>query len=289
MGPDGERHDIFRRIVRAIAPDVVCLQEVIGPGTDEKLTTMMNRWLPMEGRSWHVHHASDNVILSRYPLRHRTEELPVPFPLPHVGLPDYRYGQAMCLVDLPGKNQADLYLVAMHNKSRGGEENVQMRQRQSDSIVRHLREVRTASWFRDRTPIVILGDMNVLAVEPADPTFHLTTLLTGNILNEDEFGADTPIDYDRSNLIEVKPRHNGREKEFYTWRQDDSPFPPGALDRIIYSDSVLKATHSFILNTTTMAESELSASGLLKSDVLWRSESGHFDHLPMVVDFVERE
>ena len=127
--------------------------------------------------------------------------------------------------------------------------------------------------------------MNVLAVKPADPTLHLTTLLTGNIVDEEAYGADFPLDWDGSHLVEAKPRHNSREKEFYTWREDQTPFPPGALDRIIYTDSVLVLNHSYVLNTTHMTPQELSEVGLLATDVLWENEPGNFDHLPLVVDF----
>lgn len=131
----------------------------------------------------------------------------------------------------------------------------------------------------------ILGDMNVLASEPADPAHHLTTLLTGNIVDEKAFGPDFPLDWDGTNLIEVKPRHNAREKDFYTWRVDDLPFPPGALDRIIYTVSVLSVNHSFVLNTTIMTRQELDDNGLLSTDALWDGKAGNFDHLPLVADF----
>lgn len=89
-----------------------------------------------------------------------------------------------------------------------------------------------------------------------------------------------------SYLLEVKPRHNGREKDWYTWRVDEDRFPPGALDRIVYTDSVLQVRSSFVLNTTTMTEGELARSGLQATDVLKGAVPGRFDHLPLVADFV---
>ena len=35
--------------------------------------------------------------------------------------------------------------------------------------------------------------------------------------------------------------------ENYTWRNDTDPFNPGALDRIIYLDSVLSVENAFVL------------------------------------------
>jgi endonuclease/exonuclease/phosphatase family metal-dependent hydrolase len=286
--PDGKRYESFGRILRAVNPDLVCLQEVFDDLN--QLPQIMQRHLPQAGRQqWHVHSATDNAVVSRFPLRLRERELPIPFPIPQAGLPDYHYGQAMCLVDLPDEQaDRDCYVIAMHNKSHGGDENVRLRQRQSDSIVRWIRGVRSngnAVPIGDNTPILILGDMNVLAVEPADAAHHLTTLLTGNIVDEKTFGPDCKLDWDDTNLVEVKPRHNSREKEFYTWRIDDTPFPPGALDRILYTDSVLSVNHSFVLNTTTMTKQELEESGLQRTDVLWEGEPGNYDHMPLVADF----
>jgi endonuclease/exonuclease/phosphatase family metal-dependent hydrolase len=248
----------------------------------------MQRIVPLENdRSWQIHVASDNAIVSRFPLRVCEQELPVPFPLP--GIPNFRYGQGMCLIDVPDEqSDRDFYVIAMHNKSRGGEENIRRRQRQSDAIVRWIRKLKQSdnSSVPHGTPLLIAGDMNVYAAEPTDPAHHLITLLTGNIIDEETYGPDCQLDWDDTRLVEVKPRHNSRRKEFYTWREDKSSFAPGALDRMIYTDSVVSVNHSFVLNTTTMTDVELNESGLVKEDVLWEGQPGNFDHLPLVADFV---
>ena len=79
LPPDGVRHESFARIVRAIDPDVIALQEVILPDLVEELTRLMNRHIPLEdGKSWHVHTVSDNALISRYPIQWRGGELAVP-------------------------------------------------------------------------------------------------------------------------------------------------------------------------------------------------------------------
>ena len=284
------RYNSFRRIVRAIEPDVICLQEVI---RGDELGPLMQKHLPLNGeQAWHVHAAGDNAVVSRFPLQLRQEEMPVPFPIPRAGLPDFAYGQAMCLVDIPDEqSDKDFYIIAMHNKSRSDDKSIRLRERQSDSIVRWIRNLKLSKnqhSISQGTPLLIAGDMNVLASEPMDPAHHLTTLLTGNIVDEATFGPDCPLDWDGTYLIEVKPKHNSRQKEFYTWRVDQSPYAPGALDRMIYTDSVLMVKHSFVLNTTAMTEAELKESGLLKTDVLWEGQPGNFDHMPLVADFVIR-
>jgi hypothetical protein len=219
-------------------------------------------------------------------LRLRDGELVFRYPYPNLGLPDFQYGYATALVDIPGdSSHADLYVVAMHNKSGAGEENVALRQLQSDSIARWVRDLRDsdrATAISDSTPIVILGDMNVVRDASTQP---FDTLMSGNIIDATAFGPDFDIDWDGTDLADAKPSHNAKGEHFYTWRYDETPFDPGVLDRIIYTDSVLSVNQSFILNTTTMSADELTELDLLESDVLFRGEAGFYDHLPLIVDF----
>ena len=288
LPPDGVRHESFVRIVRAMDPDVIALQEVVAPGVVEKLTQQMNRHVPLaDGKSWQVHTVSDNALISRYPMQHQNGELAAPYPLPEWGLPDFHFGYASALVDLPESfGGADLYVVAMHNKSGASRENVQLRQIQSDSIVRWMRNLRApdrADVFLENTPIVILGDMNVV---PDASTQPLETLLIGDIVDEGTFGPDFRIDWDGTGMADARPSHNGEEQIYYTWRNDDLPFAPSALDRIIFTDSVMSVRQRFVLNTMMMSAEELAGLGLQKSDVLYGGNPREYDHLPLVVDFV---
>ncbi|MDH3337213.1 MAG: endonuclease/exonuclease/phosphatase family protein [Gammaproteobacteria bacterium] len=285
--PDGVRRESFARIVRAIDPDIIGLQEVMKPGLAEQLTELMNRYVPLEdGISWQVHAVADNAIISRYPMRQQSGELVVPFPIPELGLPDFHFGYASALVDLPAKfGGADLYLLAMHNKSGAEREDVRLRQMQSDAIVRWLRNLRgsdQASTISDNTPIVILGDLNVVPNASLQP---FETLLSGDIADEETFGPDFRIDWDGTDLADARPSHNSRGRSFYTWRNDDLPFAPSALDRIIFTDSVLSVRQRFVLNTMTLSAEELANLGLQKFDVLYGGNASHYDHLPLVTDF----
>ena len=269
-------------------PDVIALQEIMKPGVVGKLTQLMNRYVPLEdGQSWWVHIVADNALISRYPMRQKSGELVVPYPYPEFGLPGFHYGYASALVDLPEKfGAADLYVIAMHNKSGAGRENVQLRQIQSDSMVRWIRNLRDseeANSIPDNTPIIILGDMNVV---PGVSMRPFDTLVTGDIADEKTFGPDFRIDWDGTDMADAKPSHNAMGREYYTWRNDKLPFAPSALDRIIYTDSVASVRQRFIVNTVTMSGEELAGLGLQKSDVLYGGEADYYDHLPLVVDFV---
>ncbi|MBT5928393.1 MAG: hypothetical protein HOH33_17455 [Verrucomicrobia bacterium] len=287
--PDEKRHKSFERIIKAVQPDIICLQEV-NPMNARSLIQLMDRLLPLEEpHQWHVHSApnTDLIIASRYPLRRREYEYVIPVKAIH---PDFHLGQIMCLVDLPdARNLPDLYLMTAHFRSGP---NIESRQMQADSIVSKLRQLhkkKHPNALPTGTPIIILGDLNVYASTPDDPAQHLSTLLTGNVVDEVKFGADMLPDWDETFLMEVKPRHNGREKNWYTWRDDNKQFAPGALDRVIYTDSVMGVQNSFVLNTTIMSSSELNQSGLLTEDVLRSEKTGDFDHLPVVTDFVFKQ
>ncbi len=290
LPPDGVRHESFARIVRAIEPDVIGLQEVMLPDQAEILVQLMNRYVPLEsGESWQVHTVADNALISRFALRQRSGELVVRYPYPELGLPDFHYGYAAALVDIPDHlGGTDIYVVAMHNKSGGGEENVRLRQLQSDAIARWLRDLRKpghTSSISDNTPVVILGDMNVV---PSAPMRPFETLVTGDIADEDTFGPDFRIDWDGTDMADARPSHNAKEQSYYTWRNDNLSFAPSALDRILFTDSVMSVSQRFVLNTMTMSTDELASLGLRKSDVMFDQEAGYYDHLPLVADFTLR-
>jgi len=290
LPPDGARHESFARIVRAIEPDVIGLQEMMFPDQADILAQLMNRYVPLEkGQSWQVHIVADNALISRFALRQRSGELVVRYPYPELGLPDFHYGYAAALIDIPDHlGGTDIYVVAMHNKSGGGEENVRLRQLQSDAIARWLRDLRKpghTSSLSDNTPVVILGDMNVV---PGAPMRPFETLVTGDIADEDTFGPDFRIDWDGTDMADVRPSHNAKEQSYYTWRNDNLSFAPSALDRILFTDSVMSVSRRFVLNTMTMSTDELASIGLQKSDVMFDQEAGYYDHLPLVADFTLR-
>jgi hypothetical protein len=229
------------------------------------------------------------MLISRFPLQRTAGELVAKYPYPELGVPDFHYGYATALLKRhDSQSDPGFYVVAMHNKSGVGEENERLRQLQSDSIARWIRNVRDADSpvaLATGTPIVILGDMNVLTNASLQP---FETLLTGNIVDEANFGPDFDIDWDGTDLADARPSHNGRGEHFYTWRYDDTPFDPGALDRVIYTDSVLLIKQSIVLDTTTLPADDLSSAGLLRTDVLFGGKPGYFDHLPLIVDFSVR-
>ena len=190
----------------------------------------------------------------------------------------------MALVDLPDALfDGDLYVINTHFKCCGDEGNDPLRQQQADSIVSWMRDARSpggALTLPVDTGIVVVGDLNMIAsFQP------VATLLNGDVLDELQYGPDAPPDWDGGGNVDLQARHNGRETFDYTWRNDASPFAPGRLDYVTYSDSVLRRANAFVLNTMLMAPDELAAAGLQAGDVARNGSQGDYDHLPIVVDF----
>jgi endonuclease/exonuclease/phosphatase family metal-dependent hydrolase len=195
-----------------------------------------------------------------------------------------RRGHAAALIELPRQDYSrDLYVICAHFQSKAGPAERLLRQRQSDAIVAWIRDAKSADGeitLPQGTPFVVLGDLNVID----HPSSSLNTLLTGHIADEQAFGPDIRPDWDGSNLTAALPHHNESGSETYTWRDDTQPFPPGALDRIVYSDSVITVARSFVLNTMRMTDGALHRAGLHATDVMRDPANGIYDHLPVVAD-----
>ena len=65
----------------------------------------------------------------------------------------------------------------------------------------------------------------------------------------------------------------------FTWYSAESSFPPGRLDYIFITDSVLEVEREFVLFTPAMSDAELARYDLRAEDALSAS-----DHLPVVAD-----
>ena len=111
------------------------------------------------------------------------------------------------------------------------------------------------------------------------------TLLEGRLLRDG--ATDTPRgpDWNAAALVDALPLHNGRGPESYTYRDANPQLVPGQLDRVLFTGSVLEARNKFVLNTRALSESELADTGLQRDDSVLDPAKGHYDHLPVVVDF----
>jgi endonuclease/exonuclease/phosphatase family metal-dependent hydrolase len=267
---DADRAAAVARVLRAVDPDIVCLQEI--RRSAEETRDLIASILPLEDGQWYAHKGADCVIVSKWPLRLQAEATE----------PAGERDLCMALVDLPRDGATgDLYILNNHYKCCGGYENDFQRQQQSDAIIAWMRDAMEeggAITLRPGTPMLVLGDLNI--VGGPDP---IDTLITGDIRDNNTYGPDTAPDWDGTYATDARPTHNAASSDAYTWRNDDSEFPPGRLDYIIYTDSVLQVVHGFVLNTTEMSPDQLGNAGLERLDVT-RLSAGNFDHLPLIVD-----
>ena len=249
----------FRRVIRALQPDVVCLQEA-SRGADAA-AALMNSVLPLgTGGPWQAHAILDNVILTRFALTHRSEDV--------VSVGERRRGHATGLVDLPSQFDADLYIICAHFESRSGEDRLRLRNLHAQAVVDRIADARTAGGAVDlprNTGFVVLGDLNVVD----SPAPYIERLVAAG-------------------LTDLLPRHNTRGVDVYTWRVDVGRFPPNALDRILLGGESLHVEKSFVLNTTIMTFEELQSWNLRSIDVMRNPHAGLHDHLPVVADLVPR-
>jgi len=270
----------FDRILIALDPDAVVMQEFVDTITTNDVINRFNAILPIAGGgSWQVHFGLlggiRTVIISRHPLlMTRVDTIPAS---------DTR-GVTIALVDLPDADYAtDVYLMGVHLKccgNPGGSEDAD-RQNSADAMANWLGDARgVARPSGDNvvlpadTPILMLGDFNMVG----GPQPELT-LTTGDIQDEGVYGSDVKGDWDNSDVTNLMPQ-DPFTGDTFTW-QGSASFPPSALDRIFHTDSVTFIANSFILNTNTMSAPALAAAGLQAGDTLPQNTS---DHLPVVVD-----
>lgn len=250
---DNSRSDAFRRQLQAINPDVICLQEVrdfTGTATRDRVS----QWLPGE---WFQRKSSfGNVVtLSRYPL------------LESEGMD----GNQAHLIEVSGQ---EVLIINMHLPCC---DNNADRQREVDNIMDYIRDAREGGndfQIADGTPIIIMGDSNLVGLRAQQQT-----LLTGDILNNSQFGPDFAPDWDGSNLDDAKPLATGTPYT-KTWYNPFGSFSSGRLDYIIYTGSVLQLENTFALSTRDMAPADRQQYGLSFADTENAS-----DHLPTVADF----
>jgi endonuclease/exonuclease/phosphatase family metal-dependent hydrolase len=235
---DGEAVDVsastrpaqFARVLRALKPDVLCLQQVTESGA--RSAALVNHILPLsDGKSWQAHSAVDTVILSRFSISGRAAG--------EVGGERPR-GHAIAMIDTPA---TELYLICAHFQSSDDREDVPQRRQQAEMIASTIRQAKAGGGaipLRARTPFMVLGDFNAIP----GATLFVDALVTGKAPYPTADKRTEGLDWDHAWLTDALPRHNASGSKRYTWRNDLEQFPPGILDRILYSDSVLASPQS---------------------------------------------
>jgi hypothetical protein len=246
------------RVLSALDPDVICFQELYNVSASQT-AALVEGFLPSAGGEvWHAAKEFDNIVVSRFPV-----------------LDQWAIDANLAvLLDAVAVLGHDILLVCAHLPCCTNDSG---RQEESDAIMQFFRDAMTAGGQVDvanGTVFMITGDLNLVG-----ESRQLTTLLTGDILDNGAYGPDFNPDWDGTALADViSPQTEMRFA--YTWRNDFSTFAPGRLDFIIHSDSEIQLANHFIVYTPEMSAAQRSQYGLQSDDVPTVS-----DHLPHVADF----
>lgn len=260
---DPDRIPGLERIFTAISPDIITINECWNT-SQSTAQEFLNSNLPTGTEmGWYTNKMDEaNITASRYPILQSWLVLP---------------GRRLtaCLIDLPDIYKNDILVVSAHLKCCDGD---YTRQLEADAFVSFILDAKTTGGDIDlpeNTPFVLMGDLNLVGLSQ-----QLKTLLYGDIQNTNTFGPGAPPDWDDSNLEDLISRQTDKRMA-YTWRNDWGSYPPGRLDFMIYTNSVMEVDKAFTLQTEVMPQERLDLYGLLEFDT--RTSS---DHFPKVADFI---
>ncbi|MFC2083963.1 endonuclease/exonuclease/phosphatase family protein [Bacteroidota bacterium] len=258
-------YDNYSRIFNAIEPDIIGFQEIYNHSSQET-ADLIETIIPLDSnRIWYNEKIDDLIVVSKFPIKWATGI---------EGLYGNRANFAV-LIDIRQKYESDLLLINAHPPCCDNNEN---RQNEFDMMMAFVRDLKNGTGqfvIEQNTPIIIVGDMNLVGYYQQQKT-----LLTGDIYDNENYGRDFDPDWDSTALEDTKPFSTDLPLTF-TWYSENSTYCPGRLDYIVSTNSVLEEKNSYVLFTKYMNPDTLNEYGLLPEDVVEAS-----DHLPLVADFV---
>ncbi|MBT6982288.1 MAG: T9SS type A sorting domain-containing protein [Candidatus Marinimicrobia bacterium] len=254
---EADRQPKFKRIIQALDPDVIALQE----HTDwDQIDDIIQSWFPQE--IWHASWTyGDLVVLSRFPILNDANLI--------------SSERTMCaLLDTEEELGKNLLVINSHLSCCANNDGRQQQVDEFASVWRNWITNSDGPFNLDfETPFVHVGDFNFVGYRQ-----QVETLRIGDIVDENEYGDDFPPDWDASNIVDLFSRHT-HKRMGYTWRSDGSSFNPGKLDYIFYSDATIDTGKHYILNTLALDDETLAGYGLE-----WEDTQEASDHLPRVFD-----
>ncbi len=249
----------YQRILSALSPDVIGFSECV-TSTAAQVKTKLDTWIPIGGSGWNtVKDDYDMVIASRWPITQSWPSLTRQF---------------AALIDLPSSYATDLLITAAHLNCCTADAT---RQNQADEYVRFVQDAKNAGGaftLPANTPMAYAGDLNSVGYVQ-----QMTTLLTGDIVNNATYGADGPMDWDGTAAASAELEQTDARMA-YTWRSSTSAYPSGRLDHLFFTDAAMGLAKSFTLRTEVMPPATLTALGLNATDASTAS-----DHFPITADF----
>ena len=183
------------------------------------------------------------------------------------------------LIDLPDSiYSTDILILNGHPPCCG---NNQGRQQQFDALIQFIHDAKTVGGVIDlpiNTPISFSGDMNLVGYSE-----QYYTILNGTIIDTETYGYGGLPDWNNSPFKAQVSFFNEKNIAF-TWDKSNpsaGDFPPGRLDFIFFTNSVMSCNKSFIISTEHM-----SPDLLVNNNLFWNDTKNASDHFPIVADFI---
>lgn len=256
---DQSKSQFFSRVIKAINPDIIGFQEIYNNSSLAAAQKVEEILPSSSGQQWyHAKVNPDIIIVSRFPIQ-------------SVAAID---GNGAFLLNLENSYNTKMLVIVAHTPCCA---NNDARQLEIDAIMAFIRNAKNGTGQINLvygTPIVIMGDMNLVGYSQ-----QLKTFLEGDIINENIYGPDFNPDWDESHFKDAKPIITNKPGAF-TWYDTGSSYPPGRLDYQIYSGSVLEKKNGFALFTPSLPNDTLTFYQLQVNDV-----TSAADHLPIITDF----
>jgi len=243
----------FKRVLDAIAPDVILYQEWFRTEQD-KVASWIEQYA---GTDWALHFPNERAgvaIATRHPILAQYDE--------QIQLEGNNLSTRVCAA-LIQTDAGQLLAISVHLKCCGSAG--------SDEDLTRIDQAKAINAFVERVHeqhpdamVVIGGDYNLVGSRTP-----LEVMARGlGVQGDDLAPALTPVLGDSSVV---------------TWVDEKSRFGPGRLDWLLYDGSRSDLVNALMLDTRVLTEGSLQAMGLEREDTMAS------DHLPLIVDLIRAD
>lgn len=251
------RQEHQRDIVTSMNPDIIAFQEIYNSDAAD-VKQVMDNILP--SNDWYTAgYFPDIIVASKYPILKSK----------------YMEGNGGFVICTDASCTKKILVIDVHFPCCDNDTD---RQDEVDKVIRAIGLAKSnpndALYIEEGTPIIILGDMNLVGLNQ-----QLQSLLTGDIQNNNTNGPDVTMDWDGAALQDAKPKTTGAPFG-YTWYSATSGYGPGRLDLMLYTESAMRLENTFSLATQFLSNAQLQDLELSPNTVLDAS-----DHFPIISDF----
>ena len=253
----------FSRIINSLDPDIISFSEVSEVSSSQMLSYFEEY---IEHPEWFVMKNGDVMAVSKFPFNGGwavTNKIGASL----VNLPDSEF-------------EMDFLTLYAHPPCCGNDAGRQFHFDAFVEFILDMQEEGGVGFMPFNTPFTFAGDMNLVGLNE-----QYNTIVNGQISDTDEFGIGGMPDWDDTPLADAICRITTHSSA-HTWRKNISnpsvgEYPPGRLDFVFYSNSVMTLEKSFTLDTQMLDSNSLNQWGLELNDTYYTS-----DHLPIVSDFI---